>query len=64
MNVSSGTLPGNLNDALRHMRKDKVIVNALGKEFADLYDNIKKAEWNEYMKQVSDWELNRYLVKM
>jgi glutamine synthetase len=46
------------------MRKDKVIVNALGKEFADLYDNIKKAEWNEYMKQVSDWELNRYLVKM
>ena len=24
----------------------------------------KKNEWNEYMMQVSDWEIEKYLVKM
>ena len=64
MDASAGSLPGNLNDALRHLHKDKVICQALGKEFVDIYQSIKKKEWNEYMMQVSDWELNRYLVKM
>lgn len=57
-------LPGNLNDALRHLRTDEVICNCLGDELVKEYIAIKKNEWNEYMMQVSDWEIEKYLVKM
>lgn len=57
-------LPGNLNDAIRHLRKDEVICRCLGDELVKEYIAIKKNEWNEYMMQVSDWEIEKYLVKM
>lgn len=57
-------LPGNLNDAIRHLRADEVICRCLGDELVKEYMTIKKNEWNEYMMQVSDWEIEKYLVKM
>ena len=38
--------------------------DALGADFVEKYAVSKENEWDEYMSQVSDWELNRYLVKM
>ncbi len=63
-NPNAVKLPGNLNDALRNLKKDEVIRKALGSDFVDIYSSIRKKEWNEYMMQVSDWEINNYLVNI
>lgn len=64
MNPSAPLLPGTLKDAVESLRSDEVLVNVLGEEFAALYSDVKTAEWSDYMKQVSDWEIARYLGKM
>ena len=64
-NCQSGRyLPGNLKDALDCMKQDNLMKATLGEEFVKLYTAIKYQEWNEYMLQVSDWEVERYLSKM
>ena len=64
-NCQSGRyLPGNLKDALDCMKQDNLMKATLGEEFVKLYTAIKYQEWNEYMLQVSDWEVDRYLAKM
>ena len=52
------------SDELNAMKKEKYICEVLGDEFSRTYLDIKKQEWNEYMMQVSDWEVSRYLRKM
>ena len=58
------SLPGNLRDALDALLADELIVDALGKELVDIFVTIKENEWNDYMKEVSDWELDRYLTRV
>jgi glutamine synthetase len=55
-------LPESLESAIKHMEKDELMKEALGEELTKLYIDVKKAEWKEYMIQVSEWEINRYLV--
>lgn len=57
-------LPGNLKDAIRHFKKDELIRNTLGLDYSKVFSEINEEAWNEYMVQVSDWEVNRYLTKM
>ncbi|MBO4808579.1 MAG: glutamine synthetase [Lachnospiraceae bacterium] len=57
-------LPENLSDAINELKKDKFIVDVLGKEFVEIYSKIKCDEWNDYMKEVSEWEINTYLARM
>lgn len=57
-------LPGNLKDAIASFEKDEIMKEVLGSEFVKIYSDIKNNEWNDYMMQVSDWEVERYLVKM
>ncbi|MDO4474065.1 MAG: type I glutamate--ammonia ligase, partial [Eubacteriales bacterium] len=57
-------LPGNLKDALRRFKEDSYLFEVLGKGFCDSYIDIKTQEWDDYMIQVSDWEISRYLNKM
>jgi len=59
LNIS--TLPYSLWDALKELEKDEVVKEALGKMFYERYIQIKKAEWDSYRIQVTDWELKRYL---
>lgn len=59
-----GMLPGNLKDAVELFEADSLMKDVLGEDFVKIYSDIKKAAWNEYMMQVSDWEVSRYLVKM
>jgi glutamine synthetase len=54
-------LPGTLGEALDELEKDDVIREALGEHVFSHYVNAKRAEWDEYRTQVSDWELERYL---
>lgn len=54
-------LPVSLNDALCEMKKDSFIDQVLGKSFVEEYYTSKAQEWSDYIKQVSEWELGRYL---
>ena len=36
----------------------------LGEKLVQAYSDIKNQEWDDYMVQVSDWEIEKYLVRM
>jgi glutamine synthetase len=54
-------LPGTLGEALDELERDDVIREALGDHIFNHYVDAKRAEWDEYRTQVSDWEVDRYL---
>ena len=56
-------LPHDLNEACDELEKDDVITSALGPHIATNFIAAKRQEWNEYITQVSKWELESYLVK-
>ncbi len=56
-------LPHDLNEALDELEKDDVITGALGKHVATHFVAAKRQEWRDYISQVSQWELENYLVK-
>ena len=56
-----GILPQNLHEALIALEKDEVVKGALGEDFAKEFLELKHMEWVEYMRHVSDWEINRYV---
>jgi glutamine synthetase len=56
-------LPYNLNEALDELEKDDVITGALGEHVTRHFVEAKRAEWREYITQVTDWELENYLLK-
>ncbi|MDO9002456.1 MAG: type III glutamate--ammonia ligase [Aquabacterium sp.] len=55
-----GLLPQNLDAALNALESDKVIRKALG-PVADEFIKLKRMEWIEYMRHVSEWEIKSYL---
>jgi glutamine synthetase len=54
-------LPGTLGDAIDELEADQVIAGALGDHVLSHFVEAKRAEWDEYRTQVSDWEVDRYL---
>lgn len=56
-------LPDTLREAVAFMEQDSFMKNVLGGDFVQLYTDAKKAEWNEYMSQVSEWEVEKYLYR-
>ena len=56
-----GTLPGTLKEALDELSRDEIVREALGEHVYDWFVEAKMSEWEEYRKQVSPWELERYL---
>lgn len=57
-------LPENLKDAVDLLDQSEFMREVLGDEFVDIYVDVKRKEWKDYMLQVSDWEVDKYLVKM
>jgi glutamine synthetase len=55
------SLPGSLAEALDELARDKVIQDALGPVVYEAFQRAKKAEWDEYRINVTDWEVERYL---
>ena len=49
-------LPLNLLDALRALESSKVLRKGLGAPFIDAYLKLRHADWNEYARQLTDWE--------
>jgi len=56
-------LPRNLEEACNELEKDDVIIEALGEHIANHFLAAKRQEWQEYITQVSPWELDNYLAK-
>ncbi len=54
-------LPHTLNEACDALEADGVICKALGIEFVEEYIELKRQEWDNYNRHVSDWEVKRYL---
>lgn len=56
-------LPHNLEEACNELEKDTVIKDALGEHITSNFLTAKRQEWEEYITQVSQWELDNYLAK-
>lgn len=56
-----GILPQNLGEAITALEKDEVICEALGDKLSKEFITLKRMEWVDYSRHVSDWEVNRYL---
>ncbi len=56
-------LPQNLMEAIEALEEDEVVKSGLG-PIADEYIRLKKAEWSEFMRQVTPWEVSRYLTML
>jgi glutamine synthetase len=54
-------LPQALNEAIDALEADSVIQSGLGPELAREFIRLKRMEWTEYARHVSDWESRRYL---
>ena len=55
------TIPSSLIEAIKEMENSDIVKETLGKHTYEAYLNAKRAEWDEYRIQVTDWELKRYL---
>ncbi len=55
-------LPASLGEALEALREDEVICQALGDPILHHFLDAKEIEWEEYRKEVTPWELDRYLA--
>ncbi len=53
-------LPRDLHDALAALRGDAILRDDLGEAFCEQFLALKRAEWDAYAQQVSEWELMRY----
>jgi len=57
------TLPGNLGEAIDALEEDEVVLDALGPHVSENFVEAKRQEFSEYIADVSQWELDRYLEK-
>jgi glutamine synthetase len=54
-------LPTSLDEAIKVMEKSELVAETLGEHVFDYFLRNKRSEWEEYRKQVTQWELDRYL---
>lgn len=54
-------LPNSLAQALQQLKRDKVVQEALGAHIFRHFYEAKTAEWERYLQQVHQWELDTYL---
>lgn len=57
-------IPFNLCRAVEAMEADPFIKEVLGNHVYSKYVEAKKAEWDHYRKQVTQWEIDEYLYKI
>jgi len=54
-------LPTSLAEALDALKKDEVLQETLGQHLFERYIDVKTKEWDEFKKQVTNWEIETYL---
>jgi glutamine synthetase len=55
------SLPETLGEAVDELAGSELVRKALGPHIFDRYVELKRAEWDEYRVQLTDWELKKYL---
>ncbi len=55
-------LPRNLLEAIDAFDADELTHSVFPSQFVEAYSGMKRAEWDEYHAQVTDWERERYLL--
>ena len=58
---NSKLLPSNLEEAINVMEKSELVRQTLGEHVFEYFLRNKRAEWQDYRRQVSAYELDRYL---
>ncbi|WP_374350586.1 type III glutamate--ammonia ligase [Chitinimonas sp.] len=53
-------VPQNLGEAVNALEANTVLAEALGQDFVNEFVRLKRMEWLEYSRHVSDWERKRY----
>jgi glutamine synthetase len=56
-------LPADLGEAVRMMKKDRVVREALGDHIYGHLVDAQTAAWQEYSARVHPWELDHYLAR-
>ncbi|PRX97126.1 glutamine synthetase family protein [Allonocardiopsis opalescens] len=54
-------LPQSLDEAIRAMERSEFVAETLGEHVYEFFLRNKRAEWEDYRRQVTPYELNRYL---
>lgn len=54
-------IPASLIDAVKALEKDSYIKEFLGSELSGSFIKLKKQEWTDYSRQVTEWEKEQYL---
>ncbi|WP_339669589.1 type III glutamate--ammonia ligase [Dasania marina] len=54
-------LPQNLGEAVDALEANTVLTDLIGKEICEEFIKLKRDEWIDYCRHVSDWERQRYL---
>ena len=57
------TLPRSLDEALEEMEKSELVRDALGDHIFEWFLRNRRAEWEEYSRRVTQFELDRYLAR-
>jgi glutamine synthetase len=55
-------LPESLGHALAILQESKLVEDTLGSHIYENYLHVKKEQWEEYRKQVTPWEVEKYLT--
>ena len=53
-----------MRDAVEELEKSEFIGQILGEHIVKNFCKAKKAEWEEYTNQVTQWELDQYLYRI
>lgn len=57
-------MPENLEEAVKLGIQDDCILESMPEEFVNQYGGAKSQEWFEFMEQVTEWELQKYLYRI
>lgn len=57
-------LPRTLQEAIHAFEEDTFLQNVFGKTLSEIIINEKKEEWEEFSRQVTAWEVEKYLHRV
>jgi glutamine synthetase len=63
LDLNIENLPESLIEAVKYLDENEFIKNVMGSHISRKYIDAKKAEWDQYRTQVSQWELDQYLYR-
>lgn len=61
---SDKIMPKTLEDAIKSFEKDEYLKGILGEHIVRNYLEAKKVEWSSYCKEVTQWEIEKYLNRI